>query len=62
LVDGSAGLEKILNRNYTGEQQFSASASAKKSTGELQNRLRQSGSPQLHSAPQAAIDTHFKEF
>ena len=62
LVDGSAGLEKMMKRNYTGEHQFSASASTKKSTGELQNRLRQSGSPQLHSAPQAAIDTHFKEF
>jgi hypothetical protein len=40
LVDGSAGLEKMMKRNYTGEHQFSASASAKKSTGELQHRLR----------------------
>jgi methyl-accepting chemotaxis protein len=62
LVDGSAGVEKLMNRNYPKDRQFSTPTSSKQSAGELPNRLRQNSSPQLNSSPHSAIETHFKEF
>lgn len=62
LVDGSAGVKKMMNKNFTNTQQRSATSSPKVSTAELQNRLRQNGSPQLNLSARADTDTHFKEF